>query len=64
VKCPCRYSARWTCCEWTLARGVPIAGPYWVSPRGGKAEVRWMERTRSYRFTLDLRPPLPFPDAD
>jgi hypothetical protein len=45
----------------TLARGCPAGGPFWQSPKGGSLNVKWMERTQSYRFTLDLRPPLPFP---
>jgi hypothetical protein len=47
----------------TLARGCPLEGPYWQSPKGGRMNVQWMERTQSYRFTLDLKPPLPFPET-
>lgn len=45
----------------TLARGVPVDGPYWQTPKGGKVEVAWMPRVGAYRFTIDLNPPQPFP---
>lgn len=46
----------------TLARGCPEAGPFWRQPKGGAVRVKWMPSTKSYRFVLDLIPPLPFPE--
>ena len=47
----------------TLARGVPENGPHWGTPKGGKIEVRVMEKLGAFRFTLDLIPPDPWPET-
>lgn len=45
----------------SLARAVPIHGPFWTTPQGGKIEVVWMPRLGCYRITMDVIPPDPFP---
>ena len=47
----------------SLARAVPESGPMWRTPKGGTIKVQWMPRLGAYRFTVDLVPPLPFPET-
>lgn len=47
----------------TLARGCQRTGPFWQTVKGGTVKVQWMERLGAYRFTLDMLPPLPFPEV-